>query len=173
MGSEQGEDHFGRTKRRTHQGEPGSLVMKAGTVCADTSFLFSIYNNNEHTTRAIRLLRALGKPISISVVGELELSSALRFSEFTGEIPKGSAKVFLERFQSDLINGQIERDAVDLNAVFAKANEISERYVIQMGVRSYDMLHVASALVMGAKQFLTFDRVQQKLAVAEGLKSPW
>jgi hypothetical protein len=27
--------------------------------------------------------------------------------------------------------------------------------------------------VTGAERFLTFDRVQQKLAVAEGLKSPW
>lgn len=147
--------------------------MKVGTVCADTSFLFSVYNNNEHTAKAMRVLRALAKPICISVIGEFELGSALRFSEFSKEVPKGSAKIYLEEFREDLIYGRLVREAVDLDTVFLRATELSSRYVIGMGVRSYDMLHVASALVMGAEQFLTFDRVQQKLAVAEGLISPW
>jgi predicted nucleic acid-binding protein len=33
-----------------------------------------------------------------------------------------------------------------------------------------DTLHVATALHLGAKEFLTFDARQSKLAAAEGLK---
>ena len=35
-----------------------------------------------------------------------------------------------------------------------------------------DVLHIATALHLGAREFLTFDRNQKKLAEAEGLKVP-
>ena len=147
--------------------------MKRTLVCADTSYLFSIYNNNEHSSKAFRLLRRLATPITISVLNEYELGCALRLSEFAGEIRKGSAENYLAQFEADVQDGRLELRKIDLDAVFAKATALSNNYVMAMGSRSYDMLHVASALVLGATTFVTFDRVQQKLALAEGLKSPW
>jgi predicted nucleic acid-binding protein len=38
--------------------------------------------------------------------------------------------------------------------------------------RSLDVLHVASALVLHAETFYTFDEKQRKLAKAEGLLAP-
>ncbi len=38
------------------------------------------------------------------------------------------------------------------------------------GHRSLDVLHVATALHLGAREFLTFDLNQRKLASAEKLK---
>jgi predicted nucleic acid-binding protein len=38
------------------------------------------------------------------------------------------------------------------------------------GHRSLDVLHVATALHLGAREFLTFDANQRKLATAEKLK---
>jgi predicted nucleic acid-binding protein len=38
------------------------------------------------------------------------------------------------------------------------------------GHRSLDVLHVATALHLGAREFLTFDANQRKLALAENLK---
>jgi hypothetical protein len=38
------------------------------------------------------------------------------------------------------------------------------------GHRSFDVLHVATALHLGARDFLTFDANQRKLAAAEKLK---
>jgi predicted nucleic acid-binding protein len=38
------------------------------------------------------------------------------------------------------------------------------------GHRSLDVLHVATALHLGAREFLTFDTNQRKLAAAEKLK---
>jgi hypothetical protein len=40
------------------------------------------------------------------------------------------------------------------------------------GHRGFDILHVASALVVEAECFLTFDDNQRKLAQAEGLNVP-
>jgi hypothetical protein len=39
-----------------------------------------------------------------------------------------------------------------------------------LGTRTLDVLHVASALVLGATYFYKFDRNQGKLAAAEGLR---
>ena len=39
-------------------------------------------------------------------------------------------------------------------------------------MRSFDILHVAAAIHLGAKEFLTFDANQRKLAEAEGFKVP-
>jgi predicted nucleic acid-binding protein len=39
----------------------------------------------------------------------------------------------------------------------------------QLGTRTLDTLHVASALELGASEFWTFDQRQQKLAKAVGL----
>lgn len=147
--------------------------MKRTLVCADTSYLFSIYNNNEHSPKALRRLRRLGRPITISVLNEYELGCALRLSEFAGEIGQGRAENYLAQFDADVREGRLELRKVDLDAVFAKAKALANKHVMAMGSRSYDMLHVASALVIGATTFVTFDRVQQKLALAEGLRSPW
>lgn len=40
------------------------------------------------------------------------------------------------------------------------------------GHRGFDILHVASALIVKANRFLTFDENQKKLAKAEGLVVP-
>jgi predicted nucleic acid-binding protein len=50
------------------------------------------------------------------------------------------------------------------------AEILSKKHTIANGHRSMDVLHVATALHLGAKEFLTFDANQRKLAVAEKLK---
>jgi predicted nucleic acid-binding protein len=47
---------------------------------------------------------------------------------------------------------------------------MSKRRTIAGGHRSVDILHVATALHLGARIFLTFDTNQRKLAAAEKLK---
>jgi predicted nucleic acid-binding protein len=53
------------------------------------------------------------------------------------------------------------------------AYELSQRIAFRQtaatGVRTLDILHVASALLLRAEKFWTFDARQAKLAEAEGL----
>lgn len=147
--------------------------MKSGLVSADTSFLFSIYSSNEHSARALRFLRRLEQPIVISVINEYEIQTAHRYTEFLGDIGEGQASVFIAQFERDVLDGRITIHEIDLPAVFARAKSLAASYTAAMGARSFDLLHIASALELGAEKFLTFDRIQQKVAMAEGLKSPW
>jgi predicted nucleic acid-binding protein len=53
--------------------------------------------------------------------------------------------------------------------VFDRAMRMARRRTPQLGTRTLDLLHVASALKLQADTFYTFDRNQEKLARAEGL----
>jgi len=50
------------------------------------------------------------------------------------------------------------------------AERLSNAYTQAAGHRAFDVLHVATALHLGAREFLSFDDRQRKLARAEGLR---
>ena len=60
--------------------------------------------------------------------------------------------------------------AVDWAEVHQRAEALSARYTESGGHRLVDIMHVATALHLGAEEFLTFDANQKRLAVAQGLK---
>jgi predicted nucleic acid-binding protein len=49
------------------------------------------------------------------------------------------------------------------------ARSLSRRHTAKLGTRSLDVLHVASALILGPDSFFSFDERQRELARAEGL----
>ena len=50
-----------------------------------------------------------------------------------------------------------------------KAEQLSLRHTARRGFRTYDLLHVASALLLGCDSFLSFDEKASQLAKLEGL----
>jgi hypothetical protein len=55
-------------------------------------------------------------------------------------------------------------------ATLTRAAEISRAHTAALGCRTLDVLHVATALELGLRVFVTFDRRQRQLAKATGLK---
>jgi len=53
---------------------------------------------------------------------------------------------------------------------FIRSLKLSKNYTKTIGSGSLDVLHVASALSMGADRFFTFDEKQSRLASAAGVK---
>jgi hypothetical protein len=53
--------------------------------------------------------------------------------------------------------------------MYDEARRLSATWSATLGTRSLDILQVASALVLKAETFLTFDARQKKLAKAAGL----
>jgi hypothetical protein len=54
-------------------------------------------------------------------------------------------------------------------AAYERARRIARRWTARTGLRTLDIMHVASALLLQAEMFLTFDQRQLKLARSEGL----
>lgn len=53
-----------------------------------------------------------------------------------------------------------------------EAERLSAQHSERLGTRSLDILHVAFAVVLGAREFLSFDQRQAALAAAAGLTVP-
>ena len=49
------------------------------------------------------------------------------------------------------------------------ARDLSDRHSEMIGCRTLDLLHVAAALSLGVKTFVTFDERQRAVAKLEGL----
>ena len=79
------------------------------------------------------------------------------------------AQIALRRLDTDLVAGVVVLATCNFQDVFRRAGEISSRRTIPGGHRSFDIIHVATALHLGAREFLTFDANQRALATSEKL----
>ena len=140
------------------------------TVVADTSFLFALFGSDAHSAVAGAWTRQAGQPITVTALNRYELGNALRFAVFRKVIAPADALNSLAAFEADLKSEHLHLVRCDLEAVVAEAARLSERYTTGGGHRSFDVLHVATARVLKATVFLSFDLNQRKLAAAAGLK---
>jgi len=141
-------------------------------ISADTSFIFSLYGNDVHTPRALAWLKLKRRALTLTTLNEYELANALRFAEYRKVIAKGEANLFWSQFEADCASGRLIIKICNLANVVDEAKRISATHTLTGGHRGFDILHVATALHLGAIEFLTFDAQQKKLAEAEGLKVP-
>jgi predicted nucleic acid-binding protein len=139
-------------------------------ICCDTSFLFALYGHDAHTARALAYLRRLTQPLTLSILNEFELENALRYAGWRGLYTAAQMNAFLTAFAADREAGFLVIAPCPLAQIVAGARQLSAARTAIGGHRSFDILHVATALHLGAEQFLSFDLNQRKLARAEGLK---
>lgn len=72
--------------------------------------------------------------------------------------------------EADAKAGAFAETPIPWAEVFAAAEELSAAHTGKLGTRASDVLHVASAVVLGSRKFFTFDARQKTLAVRAGLK---
>src|SRR4051812_32940293 len=140
-------------------------------VCCDTSFLFSLYVGDIYTPRATAKLRVLATAVAISPLNEYEFGNAVRFSVYRSLRNSKDADVILTAFAADVASGALFTPVYNLASVLVEARRLSNAYTQKHGFRSFDILHVATAVVTGATEFLTFDENQRQLAIFGGLKT--
>lgn len=139
------------------------------TAVADTSFLFSLFGNDAQTAAAHAWARQAQLPITISVLNRYEFGNAIRFAAFRQVISHADALASLAAFETDLKNRHLHLASCDLSAAVAEAIRLAELHTLNGGHRSFDILHVATARLLKATLFLTFNANQRKLAAAARL----
>ena len=138
----------------------------------DTGFLCSLYAPDAHTRRAVTYMRRQTLALPFTWLHQLELRNALRLRVFRREITVVQREASLNMVLADLAAGVLAAVAPALTDIAAEAERLSALYSAKLGTRSLDILHVASALVLGSTSFVTFDRRQAALARASGFKVP-
>ncbi len=138
---------------------------------ADTSFLVSLYVLDVNSARAAAQMRHAKLPILFTAFGELELANAISLRLFRRELLPSKVKAAYTLVRKDIEDGVLLLKPLAA-AVYERAKQIARRRTPQLGTRTLDVLHVASALVLQADDFYTFDHSQERLAKAEGLAVP-
>jgi predicted nucleic acid-binding protein len=144
----------------------------------DTSFLCALYRTQVHSAKADALMAGLNGALGVSslVLLEFRQSVRLQIRLHLNDRSKGFTQLqgqqMLKDLQSDLNAGIFTPMPVDWSAVHQRAEALSSTQTLAAGHRLADILHVATALQLGATKFFTFDTNQRQLAAAEGLVVP-
>ena len=142
----------------------------------DTSFLCALYRRQDNSAEAAAYFKALPEALHVSGLLLYEFRQSVRFQVWlhsrdkTKGYPLADCGRALADLQTDLDTGALVTVAADWPDVHRLAETLSKRHTTSGGHRSLDVLHVATALHLGAREFLTFDSNQRKLAAAEKLK---
>ena len=142
----------------------------------DTSFLCALYVRQDNSLTAAAHFQKMPEALSVSGLLLYEFRQSVRFQVWlhardkSRGYPQSVAEVALATLQSNLDTGALVVVTADWPDVHRLAETLSKRHTMTGGHRSLDVLHVATALHLGAREFLTFDANQMKLALAEKLK---
>lgn len=148
------------------------------TAFPDTSFLCSVYREQAFSDAADEAFAKTPKPLPVSTLLLFEFRQSVRLQIFlhTKDRSKGFTKAegeaMLRDLRADLSSGIIAVVPVDWSEVHHLAEILSAKHTESGGHRFADLLHVATALQLGAESFLTFDANQRAIARAEGMKTP-
>lgn len=142
-------------------------------IYADPSFLCSLYGWDENTAIASRTYESDGRrPLIFTPWQRFEVRNAMRLTAHRLRragltVPFQIGTVF-RRLDDDLADGRLSHDAPDWRETFRLAEELSEAHTEALGAAAVDLWHVASAMLLRADTFWTFDGDQQALAKAVG-----
>ena len=137
---------------------------------ADTGFIASLYLKESTSAEARAIVQAAPVVLPLTPLAMLELRNAFNRSVQRQRITTAQRDALWQDVEADIASGFLVPTPVASNELHEKARQLSDRYTPTLGTRSLDLLHIAAALVLGAKEFFSFDDKQRKAAAGEGLK---
>ena len=140
------------------------------SVYIDTGILVKSYIFEADSEEAISIIESAGDPLILSHVHALEIPNAIRLKRFRREITRVEEAAAIRIFDADVDAGRLARPDYDLAEVFIRAERLSAKHSGNIGTRSLDVLHVATALECGCTGLASFDERQRKIAALAGLK---
>jgi predicted nucleic acid-binding protein len=148
---------------------------------ADTNFYTRVYLQLPESAEADRLLREAKQieapPLPLTWLLRVEILNAFQLHVFQAE---DSGQSYISAQQAALAHGNFRDDIQRSEFLYSvvipdeelerQFEELSLRRTARYGFRTYDLLHVASALLLGCDTFWSFDAKATLLARLEGLK---
>lgn len=145
---------------------------------ADTSIVCAICREQDNSKRADLLAAAARGPIQLSALVLFEFRQSVRLQTFrfsndrTQGFSKSIGSAMLAQLDENIVAGAFIVPPVDWMDVYSRAERLSASHTSHNGHRTIDVLHVATALHLHAKTFLSLDKNQMILAKREGFKVP-
>ena len=145
--------------------------MTAEETYVDPSALTRLYLHQPRSSEMVKWRARTTGPLPVTHHGRVEMMNAISLACFRGEIFVEEADKAWNYFDHDFASGVLVQADILWRAALQRAGELSRSHSPKFGSRSLDVLHVACALELKLRHFLTFDDRQRKLAAAVGLKT--
>ena len=130
---------------------------------ADTSVIVPLYVPEQLSTEAQVAVTALSQPLPFNQLHELETRNAIRRKVPTGQASVAQTRRYLANLERDIEDGIWVQVPTDWEKAFREAERLSVRFTKKANARSFDILHVALAMVGGFTHFITCDAQQAGL----------
>jgi predicted nucleic acid-binding protein len=137
---------------------------------ADTGFVASLYLKESTSAQARAAIQAAPVVLPLTPLAMLELRNAFNRAVQRQRITAAQRDALWQDVEADIASGFLVLTPVASDELHRKARELSDRHTPTLGTRSLDLLHIAAASILGAKEFFSFDDRQRKAAAGEGLK---
>jgi predicted nucleic acid-binding protein len=145
-------------------------VANADRTYADPSALVKLYVHEPASAAMAAWRRRTKGPLPITPYGRLEIVNAICLAAFRKLISAEARDDAIASFEEDLAEGRYVMADVLWRAMLRRAGEFSRTHTAALGCRTLDVLHVATAVELELRDFVTFDTRQRRLAAAVGLK---
>lgn len=142
----------------------------AEEIYIDPSALTKLYFHEQGSKELSAWRRKTAGALLVTHHGRTEVINALCLGSFLGILDESARTDALGRFANDFLDGHLKQADLLWRSALNRAAELSQQFTPKFGTRTLDVLHVACALELDHRYFLTFDHRQQKLAIAAGLK---
>jgi hypothetical protein len=145
-------------------------VASAERTYVDPSALLKFYVHEAESAAMSAWRARTPGSLPMSEHGRFEIVNGICLAAFRGAISAEAMHDALASFDEDLAEGRYVHADVLWRATLRRAGDISRTHTAATGCRSLDVLHVAAALELGRREFVTFDQRQRQLAHVVGLK---
>ena len=138
-------------------------------IYADTSFLFSLYAVDVNSARADAWRLANPAPLPFTGFHRLEFRNALSLAVFQQRLTSTEVQAVWQEVENDVAAGLLVGRGGLWHRVLVEAEISAINHTPIVGCRTLDVLHVATAKLLGATEFCSFDTRQSTLAGRIGL----
>ena len=136
----------------------------------DTGVLLKLYTEELDSEAAREFVTRRKAALCLTELHRSECVNALQLKRFRGECTEVQAAQALADVEEDLRAGVLRMAGLDWDAAWRSCRTLSLAHALRTGCRTLDALHVAGALQLGCREFVTADARQGALARACRLK---
>jgi predicted nucleic acid-binding protein len=145
-------------------------VAIADATYVDPSALLKLYIHEPESAAMSVWRNRMRGTLTLTHHGLVEIVNGICLAAFRGYLNAEALADALVSLDEDFAEGRYAYADVLWRATLRRAGDLSREHTRELGCRTLDVLHVASALELGFKHFVMFDLRQQQLVRAVGLK---
>lgn len=145
-------------------------MTSAELTYVDPRALRSTYVHDDRSAKFCAWRRRTGGSLPLTRFARAEVVNAIELAVHRRFIDRHVARAAVGDLDSDIREGRLALVDALWRRTLDLAADLSTRFTARLGTRTLDVLHVATAVTLEMRLFVTYDVRQSDLAKAAGLR---